>query len=86
MDGKFSSNHGWKSKYFFAIGQWEFHPTEAVEGPRVPRETCASVVNASKEPWLIEGELLRINNILNWAQKHKSLMAIQSLSRWPRKD
>ena len=48
MDGKFSSNHKWKNKYFFTTGQWEFHPTDATEGPRVPRETFAPVVNALK--------------------------------------
>jgi hypothetical protein len=67
MDGKFSSNHGWKNKYFFATSQWESHPIEAAEGSRVPQETCAPATNASKEPQLTEGELKRVNDVLTWA-------------------
>jgi hypothetical protein len=66
MDGKFSSNHRW-NKYFFASGQWEFHPTKVAEGLRVPWKTCAPVANGSKEPWLIEEELKRVNDVLTWA-------------------
>ena len=65
MDGKFSNNHRWKNKYFFATCQWEFYPTEIVEGLRVPRETCAPAVNASKEPRLSKKELKRVNDVLN---------------------
>jgi hypothetical protein len=64
MDGKFSSNHRWKNKFFFDTGQCEFHSTKAAEGPRVPQETYASTANASKEQRLIEKELKRVKNIL----------------------
>ena len=75
MDGKFSSHHRWKNKYFFVIGQWEFHHTETVKGPRVPQETSASAANASKEPQNLKKELKRVNDVLTWAQKHESLMS-----------
>jgi hypothetical protein len=38
IDSQFSSNPKWKNKYFFVSVQWEFTPTEKVEGPRVPRD------------------------------------------------
>jgi 16S rRNA U1498 N3-methylase RsmE len=28
LETKYSSNHGWNSKYFFTSGQWEFAPME----------------------------------------------------------
>jgi hypothetical protein len=82
MDGKFSSNHKWKNKYFVAIGQWEFHPTEATKGLRVPWETCASAANASKEPRLTKKELKRVNDILTWAQEHERLMSFTTSVRF----
>lgn len=35
----FSSNKKWKNSFFYASGNWEYSPSEAVEGLRVPRET-----------------------------------------------
>jgi hypothetical protein len=57
MDNKYFSNQGWKNKYFFATGQWEFHPTEVAKGPRVPQETCTPSTSASKEPILSKEEM-----------------------------
>jgi hypothetical protein len=36
LETKYSSNRGWKSKYFFASGQWEFAPSEKATEIRVP--------------------------------------------------
>jgi hypothetical protein len=35
----YSNNKRWKNKFFFALGDWEFAPSEVTEGPRVPQET-----------------------------------------------
>jgi hypothetical protein len=79
MDGKYSNNPGWKEKYFFATGQWEFFPLEAVAGPRVPCETCFPSDHASKIPRLTEAELARVNKILAWALKNDDLMSYTKL-------
>jgi hypothetical protein len=67
MDDKHSSNQGWKNKYFFATGKWEFHPTKVVEGLRVPRVTWTPSTSASKEPILLEEEMSHVNKLLVWA-------------------
>jgi hypothetical protein len=38
LEPKYSSNRGWKNKFFFSSRQWEFVPSEQVEAHRVPRE------------------------------------------------
>jgi hypothetical protein len=38
LEPRYSSNHGWKTKYFFASGQWEFAPSEKALEIRVPWE------------------------------------------------
>jgi hypothetical protein len=38
LETKYSSNQGWKSKYFFTSGQWEFAPTEKPTEIKVPRK------------------------------------------------
>ena len=45
----------------------------------MPRETCTLAVNASKEPWLTEEELIHVINILAWAQKYENMMSYSKL-------
>jgi hypothetical protein len=79
MDKKYSSNRGWKNKYFFTIGQWEFHHTEKAEGLRVPRETGFPFANAFKELILLEVEMSHVSALLGWAQQHKDFMGFSKL-------
>jgi hypothetical protein len=79
MDDKYSSNRGWKNKYFFATGQWEFHPIDVVEGLRVPLETCTPSTSASKEPILSEEKMSHVNKLLVWAQQNRDLMSYSKL-------
>ena len=51
-----------------------FFPGEAVNGPRVPRETTTTIVNASREPWLSKKELDCVNEVLAWAYKNEENM------------
>lgn len=56
--------------FFFARGDWEFVPSEVIEGPRVPWETSIPLADAQKDPPLLsEEEVDRINTILAFTQK-----------------
>jgi hypothetical protein len=68
MDEKYSSNCGWKNKYFFATSQWEFHHTDKAEGLRVPWKTCTPFANAFWEMILSKVEMSHVNTLLAWAQ------------------
>ena len=34
----YSNNKGWKNKYFFTQGEWEFSPLEFIKDPGIPLE------------------------------------------------
>jgi hypothetical protein len=62
---KYSSNHGWKRKYFFASGQWEFAPTEQATEIRVSREVNMLFEKGGQEPHLTPDELARVDEVLH---------------------
>jgi hypothetical protein len=59
LETKYSSNRGWKNKYFFASGQWEFAPMEQSTKIRVPWEVNALSEKGGQEPHLTPNELAR---------------------------
>jgi hypothetical protein len=74
LETKYSSNKGWKNKYFFASGQWEFASTEQATEIKVPREVNSLFDKGGQEPHLTPSELARVNEVQQWAQKHESCL------------
>jgi hypothetical protein len=62
---KYSSNHGWKRKYFFTSGQWEFAPTEQATEIRVSWEVNMLSEKGGQEPHLTPNELARVDEVLH---------------------
>lgn len=52
LEKNYSSNRKWNNMFFFVWGRWEFATSEAIEGPRVPRETSVPSKNALKDTLL----------------------------------
>jgi hypothetical protein len=50
LEPRYSSNRGWKNKYFFTSGQWEFSSTEQATEIRVPREVNILSERGGQEP------------------------------------
>jgi hypothetical protein len=84
LEPRYSSNHGWKSKFFFASGQWEFAPTEKATDIRVPREVNMLSEKGSREPRLTPDELIRVSEVQKWARKHESCLTFEMLGSVPR--
>jgi hypothetical protein len=84
LEAKYSSNRGWKSRYFFASGQWEFAPSEKASEIRVPREVNVLSEKGSQVPQLTPNELARVNEVLQWARKHESCLSFTVLGKVPR--
>jgi hypothetical protein len=74
LEPKYSSNHGWKNKYFFVAGQWEFAPTKQATKIRVPREVNMLSEKGGQEPRLTLDELARVDEVQRWAQRHESCL------------
>jgi hypothetical protein len=70
LEPKYSSNKGWKNKFFFASGQWEFAPSKQAREHRVPRETNALSQRGQQEPILTLGVLAQVNKVLKWVHRH----------------
>ena len=69
----FSSNKKWKNSFFFASGSWEFSPLEAIQGPRVPRETSVPSTEGQEDPDLTKEEEDRVEMIptFTWVKKNE---------------
>jgi hypothetical protein len=70
LELRYSSNQGWKNKFFFASGQWKFAPSEQAGAYRVFRETNVLSQRGNQEPILTPSELARVNKVLKWVQRH----------------
>jgi hypothetical protein len=79
LEPRYSSNHGWKTKFFFASGQWEFAPTEKAMDSRVPREVNVLSERGGREPRLTPKELARVGEVQKWARKHESSLTFEVL-------
>jgi hypothetical protein len=79
LEPRYSSNHGWKTKFFFASGQWEFAPTEKATEARVPREVNMLSERGGQEPRLTPKELVRVDEVLKWARRHESSLTFEVL-------
>ena len=84
MEPKYSSNRGWKNRYSFASGQWEFAPSKKAQGPRVPRETNLLSEKGHHAPRLTSDEISQVNDVLDWARKHDSSMLFEVLCTVPK--
>jgi hypothetical protein len=84
LEPRYSSNHGWKSTFFFASGKWEFAPTEKATDIRVPREVNMLSEKGGREPRLTPDELIRVSEVQKWARKHKSCLTFEMLGLVPR--
>jgi hypothetical protein len=84
LEPRYSSNHGWKTKFFFASGQWEFAPTEKATDARVPREVNMLSERGGREPRLTPKELARVEEVLKWARRHESSLTFEVLGSVPR--
>jgi hypothetical protein len=84
LEPRYSSNHGWKTKFFFASGQWEFAPTEKATGVRVPREVNMLSERGGREPRLTPKEVARVEEVLKWARRHESSLTFEVLGSVPR--
>jgi hypothetical protein len=80
LEPRYSSNYGWKTKFFFASGQWEFAPTEKATDNRVPREVNVLSERGDREPRLTPKELVRVGDVQKWARKHESCLTFEMLS------
>ena len=65
VEPKYSNNRGWKNRYFFALGQWEFASSEKAQGPRVPRKTNMLSEKGHHAPRLTPDEISRVNDVLD---------------------
>jgi hypothetical protein len=84
LEPKYSSNQGGRVKYFFALGQWEFAPSERASEIRVAREVNVLSEKGSQVPQLTPNELARVNEVLQWARKHESCLSFTVLGTVPR--
>jgi hypothetical protein len=84
LETKYSSNRGWKNKFFFASEQWEFALTEQATEIRVPHKVNALLERGGQEPNLTRSELARVNEVQRWAQKHDHCMLYGVLAMVPR--
>jgi hypothetical protein len=84
LEPRYSSNHGWKTKFFFASGQWEFAPTERATDVRVPREVNMLSDRGGRDPRLTPKEVARVEEVLKWARRHESSLTFEVLGSVPR--
>ena len=75
----YSSKKGWKNKYFFARGEWEFLPSEAIRDPIIPWETFLPSITGQEEPVLDRKEESRVNQLLAYAQENPSKMEFDAI-------
>jgi hypothetical protein len=63
----YSSNKGWKSKYFFAQGEWKSSPSEIIKDSSIPWETCLPSIAGQEEPVLDKLEKSWVDQLLDYA-------------------
>jgi hypothetical protein len=76
---EYSSNIGWKNKFFFAQGDWEFTSMEVFVDPSVHRKTCCPSVSGQEEPILDESEDTYVKELWQYAREHASEMEFNAI-------
>jgi hypothetical protein len=89
-------NHkGWRKKFFFAQGDWEFSLMEIIKDPSVPREIRLPSVIGQEELTLDQSEEARVGRLREYARENPSkmefnvifsLMVLATYLRYPQID
>jgi hypothetical protein len=73
------SNRKWRSKFFFAQGDWEFSPSEIINDLSIPREMTLPSVVGLQEPVLDNLEQSRVDHLWEYALDHPSEMKFNAI-------